>query len=358
MKLFHEQVIGGVVIAGLVAIGLLMAEEPGWPRLFEGPFFATSNNGGLSSITVNHFDWSADGQVLSQSRGAATAMQTLTLHDVNGTGHTLDWAHSENVSINHASLAPDGESVVVATDGGQLWWVDLETWAFTELKNTSKKSAFVATSIGHDGQFMAGGTCDGQVFIFDPRHGAVRQLSTEKDAVSRLRFSSDSTRLLCTRTNGAIAVWDTSTGEQLLDVSGQDNLPTAAAFLPDCNRVMASLGESIHIWDLVSGAALWRGTHGSAGRFGTAAFDVASNGGQAAWAAIANHRVVVWDLENRRIKREIINPSVVLDLRFSSDGTTLAIAGRESTIRLYNVATGEEVQKIDVQKTLDAEMRT
>lgn len=354
MKLLHEQVIGGIVIAAFVAVGLLIAEEPEpeLARWLNGPFLARDGFQVLSDSTVSHLDWSGDGRkLLSQSRGGDTAQHVLSIHDLkDGTGTTPAWVGALQGTISHASLSPDGASVVLATHRGELWWVDMDTSAATELAKSS--NSFLATAMGHDGRFMAGATTDGEVFLCDPTQGGMRTLSSPREsAVIRLRFSARSERLLCSRVDGSISVWETSSGALLGDTAGRTTMPVAAAFLGDGIHVI-SLGGigALRIWNVDRGTEQWHGVEGCYGQHGIAAVDVDVSGSLAAWGGGMNHRIMVWDLQARKAKFEIENPSVVLSLKFSPDGKRLAVSGRESIIRVYDVSDGSELQTVDVQQ--------
>jgi WD40 repeat protein len=356
MKLLHEQVIGGIVIAALVAVGLLITEEPELGRWLESPFLAPDRYPRLSNSTVSHMDWSADGRkLLSQSRGGDTAAHKLSIHDLNdGTGTIPTWVDALQGSISHASLSPDGSSVVLATYGGELWWVDTDTSAATELAKSS--NSFLATAMGHDGQFMAGATTDGEVYLCEPTNGRMRTLlSPRKAAVIVLRFSAASERLLCARSDGSISVWETSSGAMLGDLAGVTHTPTAAAFLDDGSQVI-SLGGigAIRIWNVDSRGEKWHGIEGSFSQNGIAAVDVDVSSALAAWGGGMSQRIMVWDLQTRQTKLEIENPSVVLCLKFSPDGSRLAVGGRESTIRIYDASNGSELRTVNIQRTMDS----
>src|SRR5262249_2456698 len=97
----------------------------------------------------------------------------------------------------------------------------------------------------------------------------------------------------------------------------------------------------------------WQGSRDSTGQFGLVSLDVAPNSNLAAWGDALNHRIVVWDLENQQKKFEINNPSVITHLKFSPDGMTLAVAGRESVVRVYDMRSGIELHRIDIARALE-----
>ena len=359
MKLLHEQVVGGIMITGLVTIGLIIAEKPELPGWLNSPFFSAGTPRALSSITISSVDWSADGQkLLCRSRGSFNAQHSLSIHNVNdATAFTPAWGDVFAGGILQASLAPDGLSVVLATHTGELWWIDLETSAATELVPKSPQISFVATAISHDGRLMAGSSDDGNVYLCDPTHGDMTLLVAQQVTPAlHLRFSSDGRRLLCERTNGWLSLWDTLTAELLCELSGYENSPTAAAFLPCGNRIIMLTGnDTVQFRDVISGDTQWHAAHG---HFGNASVDVTFDGKIAAWGGTLSNRIVIWDVENQCKKFEIPSPALVLHLSFSPDGTKLAVAGRENVVRIYDVQNGKELRSIDVTSVFDSRTRS
>lgn len=361
MKLLHEQVIGGIVIAALVAFGLIIAEEPELPRLLNGPFFAQAPASSLSTVTVSHVEWSADSRkLLCQSRGGSSAALSLSVHDVSAdTGFVPDWCDAFDGVISYVSLSPDGTSVVVASFLGELWWIDLETSAATELAKIPVDIPFIATAIGHDGRLMAGATNDGEIYVCEPGIGKTLRLASQrKRPVIQLRFSYDSQRILSSGTDGSVAVWDTDDGALLGEYPAHDNLPGAAGFLPGGNRVLSTtVNSALQIWEVADRNVQWRGAPASYGAFGTVTLDVTAGGNLAAWGNRPDRRIVVWDLETQQKRFEIENPSAVLELKFSPDGTMLAVAGRENVVRLYDMQTGLEIGVVTVGRPSDSASR-
>lgn len=359
MRLSREQVIAGVVVAVLLAFGLLMADEHELSRCLQNPLFKTSERQAVMT-SVSHVDWTADGNtLLVESRSYGREAHQLSVHRLGGQGHVPTWSEILKESLNHATLSPDGKSIVAATRSGELWWVDLETAAATELVTVTPSASFKVTAISRDGQLMAGCTQDGKIYLCHPRHAIVKTLSyLSKGTIHRLHFSKDGDRILCVRTNGSVAVWDTESAELLCEIENDNHIPiAAAAFLSDGSGVICLAGEGVlRIWDIQTNAERWRGPSGAYGSNGVAAIDVTSNGTVAAWADAITHRIVIWDLEERRVRYVIENPSMVMNLRFSPDGNSLAVAGFEPDVRVYDLRTGKETGRIDVRQVHDTNL--
>lgn len=361
MRLLHEQVMGAVVIAGLVAMGVFVAEEPELPSWMGGRFLTQSKSDQLTLAIVNSVDWSADGKTLMcLSRGGSNAMTTLTLHDFStSSGQLPDWVSMIPGGICHSSLSPDGSSVLVSTNTGELWWIDLETSAATELVRLPTSCPIASTAFGHDGRWMAGGAENGDVHLCDPTRGFSQVLSARSFApVVRMQFSNDSQRILCTRCDGSISIWETASGNLVDEFDGRRAVAAVAMFLADGDHIVTSgADDTIQILSIALRTQVWRGGREVFGPFGMATLDVASAGNLAAWGEALNRRIVVWDLENQQKKFEINNPSVITHLKFSPDGKLLAVAGRESIVRVYDLRNGKELRKIDIIRAVESGTR-
>lgn len=359
MKLLHEQVIGGIVIAIMVIIGLLMSDDPELPQLLHRPIFTRNGPRQSSSVTVSKLSWSQNGDVLNcMSRGAINAMHSMTAHNLaNAEGTVPAWSGIFAGAIVHTSYAADGSHAAVISDSGGLWSIDLAKPMHREI-DVPMDDRYDYTAVSHNGELIAASKTCGEVLMANSADRIMKPLPcASPHPVSDLRFSKDGRRLLCSRTDGAIHVWDSKTCNLMFEMRGAGSKRAVAAFLPE-DQIIGCTGNSIEVWDLESGQIRWRGGQDCIGPCGLATMDSAADGSIAAWGPALSHRIVVWDIEFQQKKFEIDNPSVVLQVKFSPDGSKLAVAGRERIVRIYDMATGREIARIDVQRTLEVESQT
>ena len=188
--------------------------------------------------------------------------------------------------VHAVTFAPDGRLVAGSKEGVELW--DLETGTGTA---TSLSGAAAAVALSPDGAMLASvsGT---EVQLLDMAGGQVTgTLSEHTHPIRSLAFSPVGA-MLATGAEDGIRVWDLETQ------SATATLPvdaTAVAFSPDGTRLVSGSGH-VQLWDLAT---------------------------QTEVATYPHSRISA--------------------VAFSPDGTRVASGGDGATVRLWNVATGENL---------------
>lgn len=304
----------------------------------------------LSAHTISDIAWSGDGTCLvTRSRGGSQLNASVTIHDLSDSSQSRSlWYSDYGVSANHATLSCDGDHLLIATSHGELWWIDIETRNVVTVARMPRET-FVCTAISHRGNILVGATDDGTIHMFDHCARVTKRLTAAKSPsmVWQLQFTRDDRHLLVACNSGSIYVWDVDSGDLLQARRFDKSGGTAASFLPDGKTVLSSSGPgTISTWDTLTGRVDQTKSHTIGGYYGVRLLDVSSDGSTAVIAGLS-HLIEIWDLKGFVKRLEIDNPSVVLGLQLSPDGTQLAVAGRESTIRIYDAATGELKKRVE-----------
>ena len=249
-----------------------------------------------------------------------------------------------------------------------------------------------------DGALVATGSADGTARVWDPRSGAVRlvlrpgesaQRETQNpDGVRRVAFFPDGT-LLTVLDSGAVPTWDTASdasgasgtpGAARTAFTAPDDAVTEAAFSPDgALLAVGSAQGTIHLWDVR--LSVWRAgflVHGGAVRVlafspdATLLVTGSDDRSCRLWDVPAGARVAklkhrgvvsaaafspydttlatacgeeafVWDIGGRpRLTWTVKSGGLITDVAFSADGTLLATASEDRTVRIWNVVTRQE----------------
>jgi WD40 repeat protein len=160
---------------------------------------------------------------------------------------------------------------------------------------------FLGVAWGPDGKFLASGTLQQGVLLWEVRTGAERWIGRELPILIRwVAWSPDGARLASgggSRGEGELFVWDAQTWTRLYHLHGPSEVVYALAWIPD-------------------GAGLVSG--GSDGRL--------------CW----------WDLRHgERVLVRKVHEGTVQALRVSPDGKRLASCGDDGAIRLWDLNSGE-----------------
>ncbi len=252
-----------------------------------------------------------------------------------------------------------GKQVVYSPDGGLLAAsvtiefkdsADLRLWdartgqVVADLKNGAGRFAF-----SPDGKVLVSGR-GYTVRVWDlVNRKQIREFQVPKRLLEALALSPDGRTVawaarpgdLAAIKAGCVGVHEVATGNIVWTSQEPDTLKNALnaiAFSPDGSTVaVASREEAVHLLDAKTGRQL--------GRIGgpTPCLAYSPDGSLLATSSLYPGRMVIslWDTAKRKEARRFACPGGATDLTFSRDGKTLASAGLDRSVRLWEVATGK-----------------
>jgi len=171
----------------------------------------------------------------------------------------------------------------------------------------------------------------------------VATLTGHEDEVNSIAYSSDGLFLASGSFDGTVRIWDTRIGEEAMTpLRGNDGKILSVAFAPD-GRSVASGGEGqvVHVWSIVTGREALPPLRGHSGWVKSVAF---SPDGKLIASGACDKTVRLWNSETGQ-EASVMKGHTdwVNEVAFSPDGRLLASVSRDKTVRLWNPHTGDPV---------------
>jgi WD40 repeat protein/serine/threonine protein kinase len=326
-----------------------------------------------------------DGNWLATASGAD---RNVKLWDTK-TGALLK-SLGEGTAFDHMTVSPNGKWIAAADDDLSLRVWDVKTGQTRHVFRTKTWPAH-SLAFSPDETQLAAGNDDATVMLWDLETG--KEVGTYRGhtgSVMALCFSPNGQRLISLGMDGEVKTWDARRGPEVLVLKPRQGA-WSAAVSPDGRLVaMSSTDGWLRVCDPESGKVLWRNpwrgreysyqaAFSPDGAYLAEGIDAWDRGGVALWDMAA-----AFQLQPRPVARLVaqsygaetllqplapvamlqVDPPVQVRplpakvggnwavpapgfvLAYSPDGKHVATSGQERLVRVWNVATGQEVYKL------------
>jgi WD40 repeat protein len=297
-----------------------------------------------STGRVSRVMWDRAGErIVSTDPGGAHVWDMTTDPPARKLSIAANWGGGPAIAL----WSPDGRSIAMPRD--VLRVVDAQTGADRwSQPNDGDELMWFGIGWSPDGQSLAIANRRHDYLIIEAATGKeVRRLVADagleqkKREISALVWSPDGSRIAGGRMDGAIRVWDASTGGIIASVPAPPDDPTkgtyenmiaALAWSPDSRRLASgSTDRALRIWDPATGKLVTESAR-HAGWIGGVAY---SPDGTRIATGSEDRTVRIWDAENARELLSLPVPAGASGVAWHPDGRRLVAACADGKIRMW-----------------------
>jgi WD40 repeat protein len=192
-----------------------------------------------------------------------------------------------------------------------------------------------------DGRTAASAGRDGTLRLWDVQTGTeLRCLEPEPGAIATVAVAPDGSSFLCGGEEGILRLWQTEDRERPRTFSPVEGRITCAAFSPDGRQLLCASGRpeqtggALQLLDVETARVI----RGYAGHHGSVTCVAFSPDGRRAVSGGSDQTVRMWDVAGgQELARFTGHTDTVQAVVFSPDGRLAASAGHDGTVRVWNL---------------------
>ena len=333
------------IVSGLAIIAQKNADEANKANVNQG-FVSASYK--MTSLLYDNLQLEAlveaveTGDRIQRSPNNTLASSDVKMRVALATGEVIYNIKERNRLIDHSrdvsaiAYSPDGKYIASGSYDTtvKLWDVNgkkLHTFA-------GHKDVVTSIAFSRDNKFLASSSIDRTVKIWNIDNKEVKNLDFA-EGINSVVFSPDGKQLAIASGNTA-SIISVDSGAKVQTLTGHSGDVVKVVFSPDGKLVAtASADQTVKIWN--DGKEL-QTLKGHSGAITSVAF---SPDGKQLASASADNTVKLWTVDGKELQTLKGHRNKVTDVAFSPDGKSLASASDDKTIKLWTVE-GQEIQTL------------
>ena len=207
------------------------------------------------------------------------------------------------------------------------------------------KSDTYDIAISPDGKFVVAGGADKTAILWDFATGKiVHVFEGHTDAVYPVDFSPDGKYIVTGSGDRTARLWDLAMGQTVQVFIGQSRDIQNIIFSPDGKYIITAGPVEARIWDVATGKTVHVISEGPAPNYFKVRYS--PDGKYFALGSLGDTKVRLFDANTFELIQVFEHPDTACCVAFSPDGKSIATAGGDSIVRLWDLETGQVIRKI------------
>ncbi len=261
-------------------------------------------------------------------------------------------------TMTAAELSPDGNDLIAGDRSGRMVVYDVNSGSVKQAF-AGHQALVYSVAATPDGTALASSSKDGTVKLWPGSRIAglvpLAQVVDDPQQSRTIAYSPDGKWLAVGGQRNTITLRDASTFNEVRTLTGHNGMLFRLVFTPDSKSLLSSSSDgTVRLWNVANGRETANWTIHKEKRAHVRGLDVSPDGKQIA-TSNDNGECRVWDLETREELYHLPNQSQPLTgLAFSPDGQLLATCSGDwqnwetpGKIKLWNAQTGEAVRTLE-----------